>query len=365
MNSMSNNRNKATPKKASAQKKVNRSSERPPSKKGEMRSAPLAQSRVSRTGIPSISGSPYSGDGKTVVRHREYVRDINGSVAFSTTSFSINPGLSSLFPWLQSVAANYESYRFLSLRFDYETQKSASTNGRVALAVDFDAADSAPVNKTEMLSFNNAASSAVWEECSFRCDKKDLDKFGIQRFIRLGALASNLDIKTYDIGNLIVATQGCADTTAIGELYVTYEIELHTPQTSLGAALAASSCKLVGSGSVSDTAYLGTAATVTGGLPVTGAGNTLTFGQVGQFIAIIDLVGTAFVSGAPSNTGTATATFLGTGTTVRDTGNTNMVGYIRVTVNNIGETVIYNWDAMATTLTGSTVRIAQYQYSLN
>lgn len=371
MDNSTRNRNKATPKKASATKKPARQSglnpkSGRPSGLGPIRSAPLTQARVMTTGHPQVSGSPYKGDGRTVVKHREYVKDINGSVAFSAESLSINPGLATLYTWLSNIAANYESYRFLSLEFLYETQRSASTDGRLALAVDFDAADATPANKTEMMSFQNASSSGVWEECVYKCDRKDLDKFGIQRFVRQGTLASNLDIKTYDIGNLIVATQGCANANAIGELYVEYVVELLTPQFSLASQLNSLSAKIVGGGTVSGSAYLGTVPVITGGLPVSAVTNTITFNKVGQYIVQTEVRGTVMLEGALTPTGTTTSSQLSSnGITLRDTGNLMNSAVWRVTVNNIGETFILSWAGVCTTTTSSQVRIAPYLYSLN
>lgn len=204
------------------------------SRKGKepaMEMAPVALSRRVRIGMPDVSGSPYAGDGRVRIRHREYLADVAGSVAFANTAFAINPGLAASFPWLSAIAVRFESYIFRRLRFEYETQRSTATNGTVMMAVDFDAADAAPTTKTGIMSYHNAVRSAVWDECCYNSDAGDLRKFGVQRFIRSAGLAANLDIKTYDVGNLNIATQGEADTTAIGELYVEYDVELITPQT--------------------------------------------------------------------------------------------------------------------------------------
>lgn len=185
---MNNNKKKATPKKG---KKTN-----------GVTYAPLAVSRSMKTSMPMVSGSAYSDDGRIRVHHREYIGDVNGSVNFSVTRYAINPGLQSVFTWLAPVANQYESYLFRNLAFEFETQKSANTSGSIMLAVDFDASDSAPANKQQLMSYHDSVRSAVWNECCFTCDQRDLQKFGVQRYVRSGALAANLDIKTFDVGNL-------------------------------------------------------------------------------------------------------------------------------------------------------------------
>ena len=246
-------------------------------------SAPLTQTRIMQTGVPSVSTSYTSGDGRTRVKHREYIGDVRGSSTFSVTSFNINPGLSSVFSWLPRIARSYESYKFHKLCVEYETQKSANTDGSVMLAIDFDASDSAPTNKVQLMSYHNAVRSAAWAECKYEASAQDLAKFGTQRYVRAGSLSANQDIKTYDVGVLHVATQGCpvAD---IGELYLSYDVELITPQSDTYNDYNAISAKIVAGSGVTRSNIYGTGATVTGGLGVQASGNTLTFPAADQWL---------------------------------------------------------------------------------
>jgi hypothetical protein len=165
-------------------------------------------------------------DGATI-SHREFIADITGSELFGLTSFEINPGLSSLFPWLSNIAVNYETFKFTKLQFHYETAVSTTTGGSILLAVDYDAADAPPVNKREMMSYASATRSAAWQESTFNCRPSDLCKFVKERYVR--SKTENGDIKTYDVGNFFIATQG-TPAAEMGELYVSYTVQLHTPQ---------------------------------------------------------------------------------------------------------------------------------------
>lgn len=330
-----------------------------PRPSGSRSSVPLAMTRVMRTTVPQVSGSPYAGDGRVRIKHREYISDVSGSVAFSASSFSINPGLSQLFPWLSVLATQFESYLFKSLKFDYETQKSASTSGSLMMAVDFDAADSAPVNKQQIMAFHNAVRSAVWEECQYSSDRSDLKKFGVQRYIRSGNLAANLDIKTYDVGNLIIATQGEADTSAIGELYVEYDVELITPQVSADAA-AALSASITTTGASSANEFTGVQ-TIVGGLPVTASGKTITFNRVGQYICSLFMTGVTATNVPATLTGTATSTAI-EAVLPFDNGATtkNSISWL-VTVSERGQTCIADVAACwAVSLSSCVLRIAPY-----
>ncbi len=278
-----------------------------PSKGGRAKqqlSAAVAQMSIVRTQKPQISSSSDGTDARIVVRHREYIADVAGSVGFSNTAFSVNPGLVSTFPWLASIARNYESYKFRRLDFEFETQKSTATNGTLMMATDFDAADAAAGDKVDLMSFHNAVRSPVWAEARYRCDRKDLEKFGVQRYVRTAALASNLDIKTYDVGKFQIATQGCADTTAIGELYVDYEVELMTPQRSNDVDL---STFIAGVSGTATTSWFGTSPTSSGGGAFTASGSTLTCVIPGDYLVMVQFSAATSVSSA-TTTGTASIT---------------------------------------------------------
>jgi len=54
----------------------------------------------------------FDGYNKTsnIVSHREYLRDIQGTTAFTNTSLPLNPGLFTTFPWLSNLAQCYQEY---------------------------------------------------------------------------------------------------------------------------------------------------------------------------------------------------------------------------------------------------------------
>lgn len=296
---------------------------------------------------PDISGSPYSGDGRIRIRHREYITDVAGSVAFAVTGYSINPGLSTLFPWLSTIAQNYESYLFKNLCFEYNTLKGSSTNGKTLLAVDYDAADAVPVTKQEMMVHRGAVDGPVWDpDLKHVSDIQDLEKFGKQRYIRNGAISST-DIKTYDVGNCLVGTQGCADTTAVGELYVSYDIELMTPQP---PQLALET--ITGAGSISTSSGFGSAATFTGPGFASAATSTLTFNTSGTFYVSMSNTGTAVVTPSITGTATTTAELAAVGTALTGLVTTYYVVAVA------GQTVIFNFTSSGA-ITASLVQICK------
>jgi len=159
--------------------------------------------------------------------HRELVGSIIGSAAFTVAStLAINPGLSASFPWLSTQAQGWEKYRFNSLKLCYYTRTGSNIPGSVILSPDYDAAEAAPVNEAVACASYGTEEDAPWKDISLVHDPGMLATL---RYVRTGALAANLDIKTYDVGNDFVCT---IDGTAVawGKLWFEYDITLFDPQ---------------------------------------------------------------------------------------------------------------------------------------
>lgn len=299
-------------------------------------------------------------NGSRSIRFKEFVQDISGSVGFGVSSFAVQPGVATLFAWLSGQAGYYQEYRVKRLRFCFDTEKSSATSGKVMFAFSPDAADSAPVNKQEMLEYGQKAKGVPWVPFEFEVDTST-EAFGRSRYIRTGGLAANLDIKMYDIGILFVATQGMADTTAVGELYVEYDIELMVPVVSTAALAKAVSLQIAGV-SPSQTSVFGTAPTYAGGLDVTGTVNTLTFNRVGTYIIAMNIGGTGLATSmvpvVSSSTATVTRQF-GVSNAAANAGtNANYVALI--VVSQRGQTAVFDYSTMSTTITSSASYIAPY-----
>jgi len=225
-------------------------------KQKEMKLAPVAKTKVIRSSKPMVRTLP-AGDAK--IRHREYIFDVVAPSTgdFGVTSISINPGLALAFPWLSSVARNYESYKFNFLKFVFETTSPTSAPGTVILTVDYDAADAAPGSKMEALSYENAVRTAPWNSVVHSSSDQALSKRK-SYFVRPGAQPSGTDIRLYDTGNLYVIVTGSPPSQSLGELYVEYDVTLSTPQLISSDDQKYVGAKFSGTGVVSDTAPLGT-----------------------------------------------------------------------------------------------------------
>lgn len=189
--------------------------------------APVSRMSIRRRSEAAIKGLA---NGNVRIAHKEYLMDIQGNTSFTITRIEGNPGLSASFPWLSNLCLMFERYKVHKLRLCYETMKSTATNGTVLLAVDYDAKDDSPSDKTEMMAFKSSVRCPTWHEVSLDCKISDLNQFVKERYLRSADLTEAYDIKTYDFGNMYIAVQGQADTSLIGEIYLEYDIELLTPQ---------------------------------------------------------------------------------------------------------------------------------------
>lgn len=275
--------------------------------------APVAESFHERTQKPRIQQRHDS----IRVRHREFLWDIVGSVEFAYDQFAVNPGLAETFPWLSAIANRYESYRFHKLRFVYEPATSTATSGAVMMACDYDASDSGPNTKTVLMAYKNAQRSAPWAACENVSDISDMRKVPTY-YVRSGVVAST-DIKTYDVANFFIATNGQASATDIGELYVEYDVELLTPQLN-NSAPSLDMVNSTGVGVVTNAAF-GTASTTTvaGGLAsnidVTHLNaSDLRINQAGTYlIELLAQAGTSVTWGSALAAGVGLVSQIGTG----------------------------------------------------
>lgn len=180
-------------------------------------------------GLRSMMGAPrVNGNKAFVVKHSEYVQDLVGTSSFSILQIPIQPGLPSSFPWLSTLAPNFEMYRIKSFNCRVETQSPTSVAGTILGVIDYDPVDAAPASKVIFMTKAGASRTAVWDRLNVSA--RAIDRPFTRLYIRDGGLAANLDIKTYDYGNVFIAVEGVAGTEAIAEIYVDYEIEFFTPE---------------------------------------------------------------------------------------------------------------------------------------
>lgn len=177
----------------------------------------------------------------TRITHREYVGDIvipANQQSFNLTQYAINPGNGQLFPWLSSIAKNFQQYKLLGAIVEFKTMTSDyAANGplgTVVLATNYNSNDAAFINKVQMENSEFAVSSkpSMSVVHPIECDPKEqvadilyvrdssADTYGVVS-----------DKRLYDWGNFQFATQGLPGVqgNVLGELWISYDIELLKP----------------------------------------------------------------------------------------------------------------------------------------
>jgi len=182
--------------------------------------APVAFATRRTGAAPKMITKP---DGTIEVSHRAFLQPVDNNINYTVTGIPCNPGMSGSFPWLSKIARRYEEYRFKKLRYEFRSVAASSTSGVVMMSFDFDAADAAPSSKGEQAQTVPNTECNVWMNNELNVPANP--QF---RYVRAGTLAANLDVKTYDMGNLWLSTS-YGNNVVGGELYVEYTVELRKP----------------------------------------------------------------------------------------------------------------------------------------
>lgn len=160
----------------------------------------------------------------------EMMSTIKGTTAFTTTSIPIQPGLGSLYPRLSQIANLYERYKINRISFRFQPNSSATTKGIIMMAIDYDAHDILPTNKVSMSSYYGYCQNNCYLNLNCNLDVSQLQTFARGMLTIRSSSHGDEDIKTFDAGNLVVATQDEIDTSTIGDLYIDYDITFMTSQ---------------------------------------------------------------------------------------------------------------------------------------
>ncbi len=199
----------------------------------------VANNTIVKQSLKASSSIPVMHDsGQSVtIRHREYLGEITSSTGFSVYgAFELNPGNSRTFPWLSSIASNFQEYKFKGIVFHYiptsgsAISASSAPLGSVMMQTSYRVTDAPPASKVALLNEYNANES-IPSECfahPIECDPKE-NPFAVQ-YVRNGDVPAGDNKMMYDLGVTYLATNGQLTSAAIlGDLWITYEVELKKP----------------------------------------------------------------------------------------------------------------------------------------
>jgi len=198
----------------------------------------LTQTRSSRpTGRGGGAPMAYSGrqnarlgqKGSHRVVGSELLATVNGSINYSALKFQLNPGLAGTFPRLSKEAAVWQLYSFSKLVFRFVTRTGTGAVGSVILSPSYNPAEPAPADEKEASNTEGAIEDVTWsKEIACRLKRANMFPLGPKKQLRYNAVPGDYNI--YDCGNLYFCTVGQVDASAIGKLWVDYEVDFYIPQ---------------------------------------------------------------------------------------------------------------------------------------
>jgi hypothetical protein len=143
-----------------------------------------------------------------------------------TSMYQVNASNQSLFPWLSTIAANYDYFRFNRLTLVYVPVCSTTTQGRVMLAYDPDGSDPIIVDRSALSAYQNSSEGSAWGVQKLDCKLSHLTPWYNT------SSSSNALPGLGSQGQVLNATWSGTDTNVCGEWYVLYDVTLKDPQPS-------------------------------------------------------------------------------------------------------------------------------------
>lgn len=179
------------------------------------------------------------GDGCIRIRHKEFISDVVSSATpglFNPVTYGVSSSNANTFPFLSSIAVNFEEFAFEGLVFEYITSSgSLSTTGQLGTvvgAMQYNSLALPYTNKQQMEASTYGESTVASQSCLFpiECDAAQTPSNGIFYNIRAGMSSVNNDPRWSQLGNFTLATVGMpAASENVGELYVAYDVVLMKP----------------------------------------------------------------------------------------------------------------------------------------
>lgn len=179
----------------------------------------------------------------TNVKHREYIRDVITSataLTFTVDKYSINPGDLKTFPWLSTIAAQYEEYKIKGLIFEFKSTSCDALNsvntalGTVVMATQYNVLNPPFSAKQQMENYEFGSSCKPSQSLMHPIECAPHETPNPELFVRTPqSVIIGADLRLYDHGAFYIATTGMQGTSVnVGELWVTYDVDLLKPKLS-------------------------------------------------------------------------------------------------------------------------------------
>jgi len=181
--------------------------------------------------VPSM----HSTNDSIIVRHREYVGDVNSTTTYASTSLPLNPGLVGTYPWLGRIAQSFQQYRILGMVVEYIPEVSEVSANEISLGVVALTAQyrtDLPAYPSLLVALESEFAVSGKPNCPLNLAIECSPKQSAYNswFVRTGGVPSGEDTKLYDFVDLVViANNQQTSNVVLGQIWLSYEIELMRP----------------------------------------------------------------------------------------------------------------------------------------
>lgn len=191
--------------------------------------APAVMSSVVGRGGNAKTRSTQRG---ITITHSEMIGTVvtnSTALFYSVAGYAINPGKGDVFPWLSSMAVNYDKYRLRRMVVHVVSMQPTSTAGRMGIGYDPDSTDDLPADRGEVFAMYKHVEGPVWQNMSL-----ELPVTGVEKYCNTHT--SN-DSKLIDEGQFIIFSDKvpAPGSASIADIIVEYTIDLLDPQQALFA----------------------------------------------------------------------------------------------------------------------------------
>lgn len=176
----------------------------------------------------------FQSDGQAnIVTHREYLGDISGTAAFTNNAYPLNPGMSKTFPWLSTVANCYQEYKWHGLIFEFRPlttdYANAGVPGVIIMSTNYNADSPLYLSKQQMENSEFAVSTKPTLACIHGVECAITQNVLGTKYVRNTVPEAGQDLRLFDQGTFQFATQANSPSIVLGELWVSYSVELMKP----------------------------------------------------------------------------------------------------------------------------------------
>lgn len=199
----------------------------PPNLAPQRKPMPIATSSGQRTSTPASATI----SAEEVICSLQ-VTAAGGPTLFGADTYSLNVAEPTTFPRASQAAMLYQKYRITSLRISYVSRLPTTTTGMVALALMADPTSETPGSMSDVAALAGAVLTSAYSSVDVPLPTALQAALGKNYLVkRMATPNADADSPLNSAARLVVASEGIANQTILGQLLVRYTIVFSDPKT--------------------------------------------------------------------------------------------------------------------------------------